>query len=404
MSRAGVFVKQVTGYRAFHPSMLPPEPALEFDLEMVRLLSAADQRMARLDGVTSTLPNPDLFVAMYVRQEAVLSSQIEGTQSTLQDVLQFELDAGGEEHPKDVREVVNYVAAMNHGLARLRDLPVSLRLIREIHGVLLENVRGSERTPGEFRRSQNWIGPPGCTLTTATFVPPPPPVMEEALANLEKFFHDESMPILIRCGLAHAQFETIHPFLDGNGRVGRLLITFLLCSRAVLQRPLLYLSYFLKQNRLEYYERLTAVRKQGDWEGWLKFFLRGVAEVSHEATSCARRILALREQHMLLIRDHAEISSTSGLKLLDRLYEQPIITVTLVKQWLESSYGTANKLVRQFVNRSLLTEMTGYERNRRFAYKPYLDLFERTTGEPQEKEEERQITESQGEDARLRSP
>lgn len=393
MSRAGQFVTQVEGYRAFLPKPLPPDPPLSYDAELIRLLSEADQRLARLDGVTSTLPNPGLFVAMYVRQEAVLSSQIEGTQSTLEDVLQFEIDPQGEELPRDIGEVVNYVAAMNHGLKRLPQLPLSLRLIREIHGVLLQGTRGGEKTPGEFRRSQNWIGPGGCTLATASFVPPPVAAMTDALANLEIFLHDTSLPVLLQCGLANAQFETIHPFLDGNGRVGRLLITFLLCSREVLQRPLLYLSYFLKQNRLEYYDRLTAIRQQGDWEGWLKFFLRGVAEVSREATDSARRILALRENHLRLIRDHDKINSTYGLHLLDHLYEHPITTVRLVEGRLESSYATANKVVNQFVELGLLREMTGFERNRRFAYDPYLAVFARTEEAPDENAGPAQTTE-----------
>src|SRR5262245_20807423 len=247
--RAGRYVKQIEGYRAFIPAPLPPDPPLVMDTELIRLLSEADRSLGRLDGVTSVLPNPDLFVAMYVRKEAVLSSQIEGTQSTLEDVLQFEVDATGVELPKDVEEVVNYVRAMNQGLRRLQQLPLSLRLIREIHATLLENARGSHRTPGEFRRTQNWIGPAGCTLETATFVPPPVREMHVALDNLEKFLHDTSLPLLIQCGLAHAQFETIHPFLDGNGRVGRLLITFMLVQRGVLERPLLYLSQYLKAHR-----------------------------------------------------------------------------------------------------------------------------------------------------------
>jgi Fic family protein len=221
------------------------------DAELTRLLSQADRSLGRLDGVGSVLPNPDLFVAMYVRQEAVLSSQIEGTQSTLEDVLQFEVDAKGLDLPKDVEEVVNYVGAMNYGLKRLEELPLSLRLIREIHSKLLAGVRGEHRTPGEFRKSQNWIGAAGADLSTATFVPPPVPEMHEALDKFEKFLHDDSLPVLIRCGLAHPQFETIHPFLDGNGRVGRLLITFLLCQRKVLHRPLLYLSHYLKAHRAE---------------------------------------------------------------------------------------------------------------------------------------------------------
>ncbi len=378
MSRAGTFVKQVEGYTAFHPLKLPPEPPLQMDMEFVGLLSEADQRLARLDGVASTLPNPHLFVAMYVRQEAVLSSQIEGTQSTLEDVLEFELDPEGGEHPKDVAEVVNYVSAMNYGLERLRELPLCLRLIREIHAELLASVRGGEKAPGEFRRSQNWIGPAGCTLQTASFVPPPVSVMQQSLGELEAFFHDRSMPALIQCGLAHAQFETIHPFLDGNGRVGRLLITFLLCWRGVLERPLLYLSFFLKQHRAEYYDRLTAVRERGDWEGWLKFFLRGVAEVSAEAADTARKILALREEHRARVVDHPKVNGTNGLKLLDRLYEQPLVNVRMVEKWLDCSYATANRLVGQFADDlKILREVTGAERNRRYKYEPYLALFAR---------------------------
>ena len=248
--RSGTFVKQASGYDAFIPRPLPPDPPVQIDSEMAHLLSEADRALGRLDGITSVLPNPDLFVGMYVRQEAVLSSQIEGTQSTLEDVLQFEIDAGGESVPKDVGEVVNYVRAMNYGLDRLDKLPLSLRLIREIHAELLRGARGGNREPGEFRRTQNWIGPTGCNLKTAIFVPPPVPEMKEAIGELEKFLHFEGpMPALIHCGLAHAQFETIHPFLDGNGRVGRLLIAFLLCERKILHRPLLYLSLYLKRHR-----------------------------------------------------------------------------------------------------------------------------------------------------------
>jgi Fic family protein len=313
---------------------------------------------------------------MYVRQEAVLSSQIEGTQSTLEDVLQFEIDSKGREFPKDVQEVVNYVRAMNYGLERLKTLPLSLRLIREIHGKLLEGVRGSSRTPGEFRTSQNWIGPAGCTLSNATFVPPPVHEMHQALDNLEKFLHDRtSFPLLIHCGLVHAQFETIHPFLDGNGRVGRLLITFLLCQQGALTRPLLYLSHYLRKYRSQYYDRLMAIRTEGDWEGWLKFFLRGVYEVSREATEAAQRIIALRDEHRQVIAEKLGQASIA-LQLLDVLFEQPIVTVRLVEGRLKCVYRTANKLVGQLVELGLLREMTGYQRNRRFSYQPYLALFE----------------------------
>jgi Fic family protein len=374
--RSGRFVRQPEGYRAFIPGPLPPDPPLQVDDELQRLLSDADRSLGRLDGVASVLPNPDLFVAMYVRHEAVLSSQIEGTQSTLEDVLEFEADAPGGERPKDVEEVVNYVRAMNHGLRRLDELPVCLRLIREIHAELLSGVRGSERTPGEFRRSQNWIGPAGCTLQTAAFVPPPVHEMHTALDNLEKFLHgDQSLPRLIHCGLIHAQFETIHPFLDGNGRVGRLLITFLLCQQGILAQPLLYLSYYLKTHRAEYYDRLNAVRHDGAWEGWLKFFLRGVYEVSQLATRTARSILQLREQHRQTI---AELAGSGGTttRLLDYLFEQPIVSVRMVERKLDCAYVTASRLVDQFASLGLLKEITGQQRNRRYRYEPYLALFD----------------------------
>lgn len=312
---------------------------------------------------------------MYVRQEAVLSSQIEGTQSTLEDVLQYEIDAKGQERPKDVEEVVNYVHALQYGLERLQELPLCLRLIREIHAKLLDGVRGSDRTPGEFRKTQNWIGSPGCTLATATFIPPPVLEMHKALDNLEKFLHDRnSFPALIHCGLAHAQFETIHPFLDGNGRVGRLLITFLLCQREILQKPLLYLSHYLKFHRAEYYDRLMAVRTDGNWEGWLKFFLKGIWEVSESATTTARSILTLREQHRELIGKQIN-NSGYGLRLLDLLFEKPMINIPLVEEYLECSYGTANKTVKQLEQLGLLNEITGWQRNRLYRYDPYLALF-----------------------------
>ncbi len=259
-ARAGRYVRQAAGYSAFVPSPLPPDPPIDV-AAISRLLSRADIAVGRLDSVGRTLPDPDLFVAMYVRREAVYSSQIEGTQSTLDDVLAFELEGHGQRVPLDVEEVVNHVAAMNFGLQRLEDLPLSLRLIREIHEVLMHDVRGAERSPGEFRRSQNWIGPAGGTLADAAFVPPAVHEMTEALGDLETFLHEEAIyPPLVHAGLAHAQFETIHPFLDGNGRMGRLLLTFLLVHRRVLQRPLLYLSYYLRRHRGEYYDRLRGHR------------------------------------------------------------------------------------------------------------------------------------------------
>lgn len=374
--RAGRFVKQIEGYSAFIPAPLPPDPPVVVDAEMARLLSEADRALGRLDGVATVLPNPDLFLAMYVRREAVLSSQIEGTQSSLDDVLQFEMESTGKDTPKDVEEVVNYVAAMNHGLQRIGQLPLSLRLIRELHEKLMAGVRGGERTPGEFRRSQNWIGPAGSTLANATFVPPPIHEMEPALQNFEAFLHDTTLPVLIQCGLAHAQFETIHPFLDGNGRVGRLLITFLLCERNVLHRPLLYLSLFLKANRSEYYDRLMAVRRDGNWEGWLKFFLRGVEAVSRSATDTARAIMKLRETHRQQIGDKLAARAALGLRLHDYLFEQPLVSVAHVEERLQCSFVTANKLILQFEELGLVRETTGWQRNRRYRYDAYLALFE----------------------------
>ena len=373
-ARAGRYVRQATGYRAFLPAPLPPDPALIYDGELQTLLSTADRDLARLDAIASLLPNPDLFVAMYVRHEAVLSSQIEGTQSTLEDVLAYEADALRDDPPKDVAEVVNHVRAMSHGLARLPELPLSLRLLREIHAELMRGVRGSEKSPGEFRTSQNWIGGRGSTLATAAFVPPPPHELMNTLSALERFLHDAktTVPLLVRCGLAHAQFETIHPFLDGNGRVGRLLITLMLCEDGALSRPLLYLSLYLKAHRAEYYDRLTAIRHQGHWEPWLRFFLRGVSVTARVATQTARDIVAMREGHRAAV-----IKNAKALVLLDALYRQPTVSVNKVAQILSCTFPTAAKLVRDFAARGWLRELTGYERNRLWRYQPYLDLFHR---------------------------
>ncbi|MFM2398761.1 MAG: hypothetical protein RL341_918 [Pseudomonadota bacterium] len=370
--RAGRYIQQPTGYRAFLPEPLPPDPPVEVNGELLRLLSDADRDIARLDAISTLLPNPDLFVAMYVRHEAVLSSQIEGTQSTLEDILAFEAQATHNQTPKDAAEVVNYVRAMNHGLTRLNELPLSLRLLKEIHAELMQGVRGAERSPGEFRTSQTWIGPPGCTLTNAAFVPPPPHEVLNTLGQLENFLHagKQDTPVLIRCGLAHAQFETIHPFLDGNGRVGRLLITLMLCEAQVMTRPLLYLSIYLKANRAEYYDRLTAIRHSGHWEPWLKFFLRGVSETARAATSTARAIVAMRDAHRSQFADEP-----MALKLIDALFAQPFITVNRAKDLLGCVFVTANKLIAKLQAAGLLIEATGQGRNRMFRYQPYIDLF-----------------------------
>lgn len=344
--------------------------------ELQGLLSEASLALGRLDGSVLTLPNPDLFVMMYVRKEAVLSSQIEGTQSSLQDVLAAEAKIFSPDRPKDVKEVINYVNAMRYGLKRLQELPVSTRLICEIHKRLLKGVRGSHCTPGKLRRSQNWIGPSGCTLNEATFVPPPHNEVPQALSDLERFLHrKDDIPLLIKVGLAHAQFETIHPFLDGNGRIGRLLITFLLVERKALQKPVLYLSHYFKRYRQEYYDRLQAIRDAGEWEEWLKFFLRGIADVSTQAWETARKILSLREKLRELITTQFGKAAGNGLKVLENLFERPIISVKEVQDIIKTSYPPANDLVQRLVEQGVLKETTGFARNRRFLFHDYVALF-----------------------------
>lgn len=374
--RAGLYRRQPQGYRAFIPAPLPPDPPIRFDNQLQGRLSRADLALGRLAGSIDTLPNPDLFVFMYVRKEAVLSSQIEGTQSSLQDVLSAEAQVLDPMQPRDVDEVLNYVAAMNLGLDRLATLPVSVRLFREIHARLLHDVRGSHLTPGELRTSQNWIGPSGCTLNEASFVPPPPHEVADALGALEQFLHNhDDLPLLVKIGLAHAQFETIHPFLDGNGRVGRLLITFLLCEKQILQKPVLYLSHYFKRHRQRYYDHLQAIRDTGDFEGWLAFFLTGVTEVSLEAAATAKRILLLREQHRSLIADRLGYAAGNGHRTLEHLFEHPIVSVNQVRDLTGTTYTAANQLVERLTEVGILAEITGQVRNRRFRYDGYIQLF-----------------------------
>lgn len=375
--RAGRYQMQPTGYSAFVPAPLPPAEGLQIDDEMLALLSEADRALGRLDGSADTLPNPDLFVMMYIRKEAVLSSQIEGTQASLVEVLEIEANVLNADRPADVAEVVNYVDALNYGLERLKELPLSLRLICEIHERLMEGTRGQEYTPGEFRRSQNWIGPQGCTLSTARYVPPAPNDMKEALGNLELFLHDErAMPFLMRVGLAHAQFETIHPFLDGNGRIGRLLITFLLCEKQVLQRPLLYLSYYFKLNRDEYYHRLQAVRDHGDWEGWIKFFLKGVATVANEAAGVARKIVALRENGRALIIQKTGRTVADCLRLYEQLFETPCMSIRMVGVRMDREFPAASRMTKQLEQLGILREISGRERKRIYLHERYFRLFD----------------------------
>jgi Fic family protein len=313
---------------------------------------------------------------MYIRKEAVYSSQIEGTQASLTDLLELEAKVLEKGKAGDASDVVNYVKAMDYGLKRLETLPLSLRLIREIHKILLKGARGGRRDPGEFRESQNWIGPQGCSMTEATYVPPPVHEMKLALGDFETFLHlDSSLPPLIKIGLAHGQFETIHPFIDGNGRIGRLLITFLLCREDILSQPLLYLSHHFKKQRAQYYEKLQAIRDNGEWEEWLIFFLQGIYEVSREAAETARRILSMREKHREDIIKNFGSRSGNAVKLLEHLYWSPIISIAFVRKLTDLAYGNANNLVGRFEKMGLLTEITGQKRNRKYSYKPYLELF-----------------------------
>ena len=349
-------------YWAYVPNPLPP--SLTWTPNLVADLSAADRALGELSGLGRVLPNPHLLITPFVRREAVLSSQIEGTQASLFDLYAYEVSQLPIfERPADVREVHNYVRALEHGLERLSSLPLSLRLIRELHERLMTGVRGEHQTPGEFRRSQNWIGAPGCTLNDATYVPPPPVDMLETLDALERFFHaDSSLPPLIRLGLIHYQFEAIHPFLDGNGRVGRLLLTLLLCAWELLPQPLLYLSAYFEAHRQEYYVSLLAVSQQGAWERWLRFFLQGVAEQSHDAVRRAGRLQALREQYRT--RFQSVRTAARLLQVVDLLFARPVVGVTQVAQALDVSFQAAARHVDTLVAEGVLREITGQARGR----------------------------------------
>ena len=373
--RTGKYLKQLSGdleYQAFVPNFLPFK--IDTDPVFQDLLSKADLALGRLDGVAELLPDVDFFILMYVRKEAALSSQIEGTQATFADVLKAEAKIEDAETHKDVDEITNYIKAMNYGLRRLDSFPLSLRLIREIHAMLLQGVRGEHKMPGEFRKSQNWIG--GTTLRSASFIPPPPHELIPLLDNLEKFLHDKSpTPILVKTGLIHCQFEAIHPFLDGNGRIGRLLITFYLCQQGVLRKPLLYLSEFFKKYRQEYYDRLNAAHGRDEIEGWLKFFLSGVAFTAERAVSTARKILELREREIHKVTGMGR-SAENAIKLLHALYKMPFMRVVDAEKITGLKNPNALVLMAKFVKAGILKETTGKKRNRVFAYQDYIKLFE----------------------------
>lgn len=374
---SGTYVRQPQGYRAFIPEPLPPKPPIGFTHQLNTALSRADRALGRLDGSIETLPHPDLFLSMFVRKEAVLSSQIEGTQASLSDVIKAEAAVLDRARPSDVREVQNYMHALSRGVALLDELPISTRLISELHLLLMADVRGQHQLPGEIRTSQNWIGPSGCSLQDASFVPPPPGEVQRLLGQLENFLHDDSpLPPLVKIGIAHGQFETIHPFLDGNGRVGRLLITLYLVEKTILRKPVLYLSYYFKQHRREYYECLQNLRDRGDWEGWLIFFLDGVAAVANLAAETAHKVLRLREDDRQSVIERFERAAATPLRLLDALYKLPMTYPAKVANEFNVSYPTANNIIQQLAQAGILQEITGQRRNRVYVYTRYMNLFD----------------------------
>lgn len=375
-TRAGRWITQLSGdaaFRAFVPNLLPPVPAVNVDAAMQSDLERASRALGLLEGVTQLLPDPDFFVQMYARKEALLSSQIEGTQSTLSELLVGERL---EDSSVDVREVLNCDRAMRHGLRRLDEgFPLSLRLIREIHGALVDGARGANQTPGEFRKSQNWVG--GSSPANARYVPPPVHEMTTALANLEMFVTSENdpTPLLIRAGVAHAQFETIHPFLDGNGRVGRLLITLLLVQRKALSQPLLYLSLYLKAHRDEYYDCLQRIRTHGEWEQWLRFYLRGVAEVGEAATKTARSLVMLFERDRSRVHDAAGRSASHVLKAHEMLKRRVVVTIPDVAKAIKVTYPTADSAMKLMIRLKIARELPEHSNPRVFSYREYMALL-----------------------------
>lgn len=368
---AGRWVKTLEGYRAFHPSPLPPE--VTWTPKLVRALSHADRLLGRLAGEGRRLPNPHLLIRPFVRREAVFSSRIEGTQATLGELLAAEAGVSPEHSPEDLREVGNYVAALEHGLKRLDSLPLSLRLVRELHEKLMTGVRGGHATPGQFRRTQNWIGRPGCTLAEASYVPPPPADLLDHLGRWEEFLHEESVPPLVHAAMMHYQFEAIHPFIDGNGRVGRLLITLSLCARGVLPEPLLYLSAFFEATRNDYYEGLRGITDRGDWAGWLEYFFNGVARQSEDALSRAERI---NQQ----LADWREAFAGSGskvpLQLIDLVGANPFLTPRATERRLGVAYNTVMRAITALETGGVLTKVGESKRDRVFCARAILDILE----------------------------
>lgn len=378
-SRAGHYKSNLSGemaYKSFVPSPLPPAPPIELTEDIVSLLVKANSQLAVLESVATRIPNVELFVSMYVRKEALMSSQIEGTQATLEDVLDPMLEANTN---RNVADVVNYIKATEFAIERLKTLPLCNRLIRETHAALMEGVRGQEKNPGEFRHSQNWIGGQGSTLKNARYIPPAPDDMLDAMSDLEKYVNaDDELDTLIRAALIHYQFETIHPFLDGNGRVGRLLITLFLMEKKVLTTPALYISYFLKKNRAEYYDRMTEVRPKGNYEQWVKFFLQAIMESAEDATATIDELIVLHDANVTIISKLGR-AAKNAILVFNYLESNPIIEIRKTAEALGITFNTASSAVNRLVDAGILFQTSDTSRNRTFAYEAYLDILRKGT-------------------------
>lgn len=373
--RAGIYKQVLTGdaaYQAFIPSELPPSPPIVIDSDMVGWLVKANNQLALLEGLSTRIPNMNLFVSMYVRKEALMSSQIEGTQATLEDVFDPLQD---ENANRDVTDVINYIKATEFALNRRKELPLCNRLIKEIHSVLMEGVRGQDKNPGEFRSSQNWIGGTGSTIKTARYIPPTPQDMEICMGQLESYIHlDDTLDLLIQAGLIHYQFESIHPFLDGNGRIGRLLITLFLMDKGLLTTPALYISYFLKQNRIEYYDRMTEVRNKGNYEQWVVFFLRAVYESAKDAVHTIDRLSELHDKNVTLIERMGRGAKTA-MQLFSYLESNPIIEIKKTATAMNMAFNTVSGAVNRLSDAGILKQSNDAGRNRTFTYYDYLDIL-----------------------------
>lgn len=379
MKRAGIYVDNLNGeamYQSFKPNPLPPIPEIEMDGVIVKLLIDANKQLVKLDTASQLISNADLFISMYVRKEALISSQIEGTQCTLDDVLDPEVEANAN---LDVSDVINYVKATQYALKRLERLPLCCRLIREIHEVLMENVRGQDKTPGEFRHSQNWIGPANCSLKDARYIPPNVEDMQTAMSDLEKYINENvDYDPLIRAALIHYQFETIHPFLDGNGRIGRLLILLYLMEQRLIEKPVIYISYFLKKNQIEYYDRISEVRRTGNFEQWIRFFLEAVSKASSDSLEAIRQLSVLHDTNVEKLPKTTR-SKDNLRAVFDYIEQYPIIDIKRTAKELEVSYNTVAAAVRKLVELGILQETTNAARNRVFAYEEYLAILRKDT-------------------------